>query len=86
MLPYFFTHTKSIFCQVFNPTLKHFLSLNFKRKKVSEYILRHKVSIQTIYIAKITYFLSILCSEQLQLFIDATLVTGFYLSCRSVQA
>ena len=42
--------------KVFNPSLKQFLSLNIKEKKASDYILRHKVSIQTIYIAKITYF------------------------------
>ena len=34
--------------RVFNPTLKQFLSLNFKQKKVLEYVLRHKVSIQII--------------------------------------
>ena len=42
--------------KISNPTLKQFLSLNFKQKKVSEYILRQKVSIQTIYTAEITYF------------------------------
>ena len=43
-----------------------------------------KFQFKPFYIAKRTYFLLILYSEQLQLFIDATPVTGFHLSCRSV--
>ena len=43
-----------------------------------------KFQFKSFFITKITCFLLMIYSEQLQLFIDATPVTGFHLSCRSV--
>ena len=43
-----------------------------------------KFQFKSFFITKITCFLLMIYSEQLQLFIDATPVTGFHLSSRSV--
>ena len=69
---------------VLNSTLKQFLSLNSKQKKYQNMYKDIKFQFKPFYITKITYYSLILYPEQLQLFIDATPVTAFHLSCRSV--